>query len=50
MRGNIFNYASLCPNMKLFSAISNKPKNEESKYRLLCASKVYLCVCVSALY
>lgn len=37
MRENVFNYASLCLNMKLLSVISNKPKNEEGKYRLLCA-------------
>lgn len=45
MRENVFNYASLCLNMKLLSVISNKPKNEEGKYRLLCArSNFFACI------
>lgn len=45
MRENVFNYASLCLNMKLLSVISNKHKNEEGKYRLLCArSNFFVCI------
>lgn len=36
MGEKVFNYALLCLNMKLLSVISNKAKNEEGKYRLLC--------------
>lgn len=45
MSENVFNYALLSLNMKLLSVISNKAKNEEGKYRLLCArSNFYVCL------
>lgn len=46
MRENVFKYSSLYVNMKLLSVISNKPRNEEGKYRLLCARSIFLCVCI----
>lgn len=45
MRENVFKYSALYLNMKLLSVISNKPRNEEGKYRLLCArSNFFVCI------
>lgn len=46
MGENVFNYSSLCLNMKLLSVVTNKPRKEEGKYRLLCTRYNFLCVCI----